>query len=159
ARSNDGPKMEPLRKDMNASDIVFSIFDGDIKDGSSKCTDEVYSQAVAYFNSFTVPVVYVTGDNEWTDCHRTNNGGYDNLERLDHIRKTMLTDTKSFGQSRLDLVHQGAPGQKFSENTRFVHEGIVFVGLNIPGSNNNKVLDDADCTKKSARTPAQCAAD
>lgn len=30
------------------------------------------------------------GGNEWTDCHCTNNGGYDNLERLDHVREVML---------------------------------------------------------------------
>ena len=35
----------------------------------------------------------------------------------------------------------------------------MFVGLNVPGSNNNKVNDDEACTKKSARTPEQCAAD
>ena len=42
---------------------------------------------------------------------------------------------------------------------RVAHKGIVFVGVNIPGSNNNKVLDDKDCTNKSARTRAQCDAD
>src|SRR4030095_2017326 len=47
----------------------------------------------------------------------------------------------------------------FVENFRFAHGGIVFVGLNIPGSNNNKILDDKDCTAKSARTLAQCDAD
>ena len=29
------------------------------------------------------PVIYTPGDNEWTDCHRVNNGGYNPLERLD----------------------------------------------------------------------------
>ena len=43
ARSKDEPKMPALQADMNASDIAFSIFDGDIKDGSSKCTDNVYT--------------------------------------------------------------------------------------------------------------------
>jgi hypothetical protein len=40
-----------------------------------------------------------------------------------------------------------------------MRHGVMFVGLNVPGSNNNKVMDDKDCTSKSARTPAQCAAD
>jgi hypothetical protein len=35
----------------------------------------------------------------------------------------------------------------------------MFVTLNIPGSNNNKVADEKECTNKSARTGAQCAAD
>ena len=159
ARANDLPKIAPLIADMNASDIAFSMYDGDIKDGSSKCTDDVYTAAIDMFNSFKMPAVYVPGDNEWTDCHRTNNGGYDNIERLDHLRKAMFTDTESFGQSKMPLDHQGKPGEKFAENTRFVRGNIVFVGLNIPGSNNNKVNSDKICTNKSARTPEKCAAD
>src|SRR5689334_5160957 len=105
------------------------------------------------------PAVYVPGDNEWTDCHRTNNGGYDNLERLTYLRSVMFAKPESFGQEKIGLDHQGKPGEKFSENTRFVHNGIVFVTLNLPGSNNNKVADGECVNKKSARTEAQCAAD
>ena len=33
------------------------------------------------------PVTYaVIGDNDWTDCHRANNGGYNSPERLGKIR-------------------------------------------------------------------------
>ena len=46
ARSKDDGKMPALQADMNASDIAFSIFDGDIKDGSSKCSDDVYTGAI-----------------------------------------------------------------------------------------------------------------
>ena len=159
AKSNDLPKIKGLIDDMNASDVAFAMFDGDIKDGSSKCDDKVFTDAIAMFNSFKMPSVYVPGDNEWTDCHRTNNGGYDNLERLDHVRKVMFADPQSFGMQKMAMDHQAAPGEKFSENVRFVHEGIVFVGLNIPGSNNNKVNDDKTCTSKSARTKEQCDAD
>ena len=159
ARSKDDPKMPALQADMNASDIAFSIYDGDIKDGSSKCSDDAYTWAIDYFNKFTKPVVYVPGDNEWTDCHRTNNGGFDNLERLDHLRKVMFPVYDTFGKTTLAVHHQGKLGQKFVENVRFVHGGIVFLGLNVPGSNNNKVNDDKTCTNKSARTADQCKAD
>src|SRR5882724_12549840 len=103
ARAKDQPKIAPLIADMNASDIAFSLYDGDIKDGSSKCSDDVYTDAIKMFDALQKPAVYVPGDNEWTDCHRTNNGGYDNLERLDHLRKAMFTDTESFGQSKMPL--------------------------------------------------------
>ncbi len=156
AKDNDAPKMKALIDSMNASDIAFSMFDGDIKDGSSKCTDDVFAQAIALFDSLKAPAVYVPGDNEWTDCHRLNNGGYDNLERLAYMRKVMFKGPDSFGEKKMPLEHQAAP---YVENTRFEHGGIVFVGLNIPGSNNNKVNDDKACTKKSARTAEQCAAD
>jgi hypothetical protein len=159
AKADDAPYIPALIADMNASDVAFSIYDGDIKDGSSECTDNIYTDAVAMFDSLKKPVIYVLGDNEWTDCHRTNNGGYDNLERLDHIRKTMFNTVETFGQEKMTVEHQGGPGEKFVENTRFAKGGAMFVGLNIPGSNNNKVGSDKDCTNKSARTPEQCAAD
>jgi len=158
AKANDAPKIPRLLESINASDIAFSIYDGDIKDGSSKCTDDVYTDALAMFGQMKKPVLYVPGDNEWTDCHRLNNGGYDNLERLAHLRKTMFPTMDTLGQTRLPVARQGKAGEKFVENTRFTYNNIVFVGLNVPGSNNNKVLDDKDCTNKSARTPAICEA-
>ena len=158
AKANDAPKIPRLIADMNASDILFSIYDGDIKDGSSKCTDDVYTDAIGMFNTLKRPAVYIPGDNEWTDCHRLNNGGYDALERLDHIRKTMFSDNRSFGRKRMPLQHQGRPGEKYVENTRFTQGGIVFAGINMPGSNNNKISSAAECGQKSARTPEQCEA-
>jgi hypothetical protein len=141
---------------INASDIAFSIYDGDIKDGSSLCTDTVYADALKMFGKMKKPVVYVPGDNEWTDCHRLNNGGMDTLERLAHIRKVMFPTMESLGQRTMPLEHQGKLGAKFVENTRFSHGGITFVGINMPGSNNNMVMSAQDCSHKSARTPAQC---
>lgn len=158
AKANDGPKMPALIADMNASDIAFSLYDGDIKDGGSKCTDDVYEAAVAMFNQLKKPVVYVPGDNEWTDCHRTNNGGYDPVERLNHIRKTMFARAESFGQQRMPLEHQGELGGKFAENTRFFRDGVMFIGLNVQGSNNGRVRTPEDCAFRSNRTPAQCEA-
>ena len=157
-KAGDQPKIPALLDSINRSDIAFSIYDGDIKDGSSQCTDDIYRSALAMFGQMHKPIVYVPGDNEWTDCHRLNNGGYDGLERLDHLRKIMFPTVDSLGKRTMPLAHQGRPGEKFVENTRFSHRGIVFATLNMPGSNNNKILDGKDCTFKSARTPAQCEA-
>jgi hypothetical protein len=159
AKGGDEPKIPALIADINKSEIAFSIYDGDIKDGSSKCTDDTYDRAIAMFGQFKKPVVYVPGDNEWTDCHRTNNGGYDNLERLTYLRKVMFANGGVFGAEKMPVEHQGKPAEKFVENTRFARDGVMFVTLNVPGSNNNKVVGEKDCTNKSARTGAQCAAD
>ncbi len=157
-KAGDDARLPAVLHSINQSDIAFSIYDGDIKDGSSECTDALYAQALAMFGQLRKPVVYVPGDNEWTDCHRLNNGGYDALERLAYLRKTMFPTASSLGQRQMPLLHQGRPGEKFYENTRFSRGRVVFVGLNMPGSNNNKILDDKDCTYKSARTAAQCEA-
>jgi len=155
-KAGDGPKLPAVLQSLNQSDIAFSLYDGDIKDGSSQCTDDVYTDALNMFGSLKKPVVYVPGDNEWTDCHRLNNGGMDPLERLAHIRRVMFASPSSLGQTQMALEHQGKPGEKFVENTRFSHGGVVFVGINMPGSNNNLVLNAKECANKSARTPAQC---
>ena len=155
-KAGDDPKIPALLKSINKSDIAFSIYDGDIKDGSSKCTDDIYAAALTMFGELNKPVIYVPGDNEWTDCHRLNNGGYDGLERLAYLRKTMFPGTRSLGKRTLPLNHQAPLGEKFVEHTRFAHKGIVFATLNVPGSNNNNILDEKECTQKSARTAAQC---
>jgi len=155
-KAGDEPKIPALIKSMNRSDILFSIYDGDIKDGSSECTDDVYALALRMFGALKKPVVYTPGDNEWTDCHRVNNGGYDALERLAHLRKTMFPAGRSLGRRTMALLNQGRPGEKFVENTFFSHGGIVFATLNMPGSNNNRILNELECTYKSVRSAADC---
>jgi hypothetical protein len=156
-RADDNKKLPAVLESINKSDIAFSIYDGDIKDGSSKCTDDIYTDALMMFNSMAKPVVYVPGDNEWTDCHRTNNGGYDGLERLLHLRRVMYPTLNSLGQTTMPLEHQGkATGDKFIENVRFSRGPVVFVGLNVPGSNNNVIMSAKECGNKSVRKQEQC---
>ena len=155
-KAGDDAKLPAVLQSINQSDIAFSLYDGDIKDGSSKCTDDVYTDALKMFNSMAKPVVYVPGDNEWTDCHRSNNGGFNTLERLAHLRKVMFPSANSLGQTTLALEQQGKLGEKFVENSRFSHGGVVLVGINQPGSNNNVVMSEKECKNKSARDNAQC---
>jgi hypothetical protein len=155
-KAGDDSKLPAVLSSINAADIAFSLYDGDIKDGSSQCTDGIYTDALTMFGSMKKPVVYVPGDNEWTDCHRSNNGGYDALERLTHLRKVMFPTPNSLGQSTMPLEQQGKLGAKYVENTRFSYGPVVFAGLNVPGSNNNLILSAKECTAKSARKAPQC---
>lgn len=160
AKNGDDHKIENLINSMNSAHLEFTVFDGDTKDGSSICMDELIgAKAIERFNQLKAPTVYIPGDNEWTDCHRVNNGGYNALERLDYIRRTMFGKIESFGQHKMKLAHQGNVAAAYSENTRWIHKGVVFVGLNIPGSNNNKVNEGACVSSKSVRTQADCDAD
>jgi hypothetical protein len=148
-------KIPALVQDINDSGVVFSVFDGDIKSGSSRCDDVVYTEAVDRFNTFDRPMIYVPGDNEWTDCHRTNNGGFNALERLGFLRATLFAGPQSFGQKTLLLEHQDL----YPENTRWTFGDVVFVGLNVPGSNNNLVHPGQCVSSKSARAQTDCDAD
>jgi hypothetical protein len=127
------------------------------------CIDKTLKDdATKMFNSLAIPTVYVPGDNEWTDCHRINNGSYNNLERLKFLRESMFQSSKSFGgnaKTQLTLTRQGTPGAAYSENSRWTKGNVVFVTLNIPGSNNNKVTAGKCTDAKSARTQAECDAD
>jgi hypothetical protein len=156
AKANDNPKIPALIKDINASGVAFSLYDGDIKDGSSLCENSQYTNAISRFNTFKKPMVYIPGDNEWTDCHRTNNGGYNNLERLTHIRQTMANTPYSFGMKKMKLERQGLLAGEYAENVRFSYGKVMFVGLNVPGSNNNKVSSDECISSKSVRTLDDC---
>lgn len=155
-KAGDAQKMPAVLSSLNSAKIDFSIFVGDIKDGSSKCTDDIFTDAIKMFDSMSHPVVYIPGDNEWTDCHRLNNGGYDSQERLAHLRKVMFTKPVSFGSKPIALESSKDQDSLYIENKRFVKNKVMFVTLNIPGSNNNKILDEKDCKNKSARSTLQC---
>ena len=74
------------------------------------------------------------------------------------LRRAMSGRPNTFARRRLTLTRQRGPGQTYPENIRFEHAGIVFVGINMPGSNNNLVLDGNDCVRGSVRTAADCEA-
>jgi hypothetical protein len=91
------------------------------------------------FQASSVPLVYVPGDNDWTDCHRRSNGGYDPLERLDRLREMFFVGEYSLGQKPMPLLRQSADPAfvKYRENVRWEAGGALFVTLNLPGSDNN----------------------
>jgi hypothetical protein len=120
--------------------IAFTVFDGDIKNGSERCDQSQYDLAVKNFGSFRGPLVYVPGDNEWTDCDRASNGGFDPNERLALVRRTFAATPQSLGQRTLTLARQSAA---FPENVRWQRGEVTYVGLNIPGSDNNAPQFDA----------------
>ena len=159
---NDDPSdkttaIEQTISSMNKHHLDFTMFVGDTKNGHSLCTDQAIGQDIIdIFNSLKAPTLYSVGDNEWTDCHRTSNGSYDPIERLSYIRSTFFSSNYSQGKHPIRVQRQGELGGAYSENSRVVKSGVEFVALHIPGSNNNLVVTDKQCTKKSNRTQADC---
>lgn len=107
---------------------------GDIKNGSSRCDTAYFQQIRTAFDGFADPLVYTPGDNEWTDCHRANNGGYTPTERLAVLRQTFfpVPGRTLGGAKRVDA--QAAP---YVENTSWTDGGVVFGVVNVPGSNDD----------------------
>jgi hypothetical protein len=125
--------------DMNARPLAFTTFDGDIKNGKEPCDRRFYDAALANFNTFTRPLVYLPGDNEWTDCDRVAGGGYRPNERLALIRSMFAGTPRSLGGHTIYLQRQS----RYPENVRWRYGPVMFLGLNIPGSDNNAPQFDA----------------
>jgi hypothetical protein len=125
---------------VNEENPDFVIHLGDTKSGSTLCSDEFYNRQKVLFSIFTAPLLYTPGDNEWTDCHRSNNGSYDPLDRLKMLRKIVF-DGGYFEQSaRLGLQSQGTLMEEFSEfieNQMWISSGTLFLLIHVVGSNNN----------------------
>jgi hypothetical protein len=135
-----GPPYRALIDRINQIEPAFSVHVGDIKSGSTLCSDEEFAQQKTHFQRFKGAVFYTPGDNEWTDCHRVNNGGFDPLERLGKIRQVFFTPGLSLGLNPIKASNQSSVqpqyGQ-FIENMRWIHHKVLFVTLHIVGSNNN----------------------
>jgi hypothetical protein len=150
-----------LIADMNAADVQFTVNDGDLKAGngltgnppSANCDDALYDRALGWLNSLEKPAMFTPGDNDWTDCDRTSNGGYASLERLDHERQLFFSTPSSLGRHTLqqevqsDLTCAGydptaSDGTKTKpaacvENRRWEFRGVMYVTVNIQGTCNN----------------------
>ena len=125
---------------------------GDIKSGSTVCSDDYYSRIRKNFDTFEDPLVYTIGDNEWTDCHRPNNGAYNPLERLAAIRKIFFPQPWfTLGRDPARVETQAEQG--FPENVRWRRAGVAFAALHIVGSNNSL----APWTGNTTATPEQTA--
>ena len=115
---------------------------------------------------FNDPLVYTPGDNEWTDCHRANNGAYDPLERLAVIRAMFFPiPGLALGGGRKLTMSQSMLGgfETFVENQLWFESSVAFATLHVVGSNNNLAPwfgDDTTGTKMDdpARRTAEVAA-
>lgn len=121
-----------LVDEVNAAGVAFTVNVGDLK-GGGECDDGVLTRARETFDRFAAPLVYVPGDNEWTDCWGS---GQDPLERLAAIRRTMYPDGRSFGRRPITLDQQRPD---HPEHSRWQEGGLTAIGLHVVGSNNNHV--------------------
>jgi hypothetical protein len=134
---------EPVFRGMLASlddeTLAFIVHVGDFKGAASPCSDTLFEERRAQFNSSRHALIYTPGDNEWTDCHRASAGGYDPVERLDKLRALFFSGDSSLGRQAMPLERQSADPRfaAYRENQRWRVGRYLFVTLNLPGSNNN----------------------
>lgn len=136
---------------MSAQQVAFIAHVGDIKNGKDRCEDSLFEDRLVLFNTSRVPFILVPGDNEWTDCERVSNGAFNPEERLAKLRSLFWNDGFSLGQLRMPLERQTGV---YREHSRFRVGPVLFVTLNLPGSNNNFGLTDQPRPEYLARNPA-----
>lgn len=133
--SRELEKFPALIESINNDPFIGTVVHiGDIKSGSSECTDEIYLNVYELFFTFTQALIYAIGDNEWTDCHRFSSGSYNPIERLAKLREIF------FSQPGLSLGGVARPlevQQNYPENQRWSEAQVIFSALHIVGSNNN----------------------
>ena len=136
--------------DINADpDVETAVHLGDIKSGSTLCSDAYYDAIAGFFALFSDPLVYTPGDNEWTDCHRTNNGGYNPLERLAKVREVFFPRPNTTLGKKTHVRSQAG----YPENVQWKEAKTVFGAVHVVGSNNSL----APWTGETAPTPEQLA--
>ncbi len=159
-----------LIADMNSQELAFTVHDGDLKAGNgtvgsttpTTCSNDLYAQALGYFNALRSAAMFTTGDNDWTDCDRASNGGFNSRERLDYERQLFFSTDFSLGQTpirqqvqrdKLCLDHDNKL-TACVENRRWALKGVVYATLNIQGSCNNLCDTAPDPAEWAARNAA-----
>ena len=126
--------LDAMIDQMNGEDLAFVIHVGDITGGLGPCSDAWLDARKRQFDRSGHPFVIVPGDNEWVDCHRT---GRDPMERLGRFRELFEAGGESLGERKIRLERQSGPFAEYREHLRWIAGGVLFVGLNVQGSNNN----------------------
>ena len=121
-------RLDGLIDALNAEPLAFVVHVGDITSGRGPCTDEWFAARKAQFARISAAFVLLPGDNDWTDCHRS---GFDPLERLRAWRKVFCPSSTS----HFRLERQEG---EYCEHVRWTFGGLLFVALNVQGSNNNR---------------------
>jgi hypothetical protein len=123
--------------EINADpDVRRVIHLGDIKNGSSRCDDAYFADRLADFRRFEDPLVYTPGDNEWTDCHRANNGAYLPTERLSAVRDLFFPRPgRTLGRHERKVDFQS---DAYPENVTWSQSHVRFGTVHLVGSNDDQ---------------------
>ena len=133
-------KFDHVIDSINAAPRVrFVVHTGDVKAGSERCDDELLQKRYNQFQKLQDAVIVTPGDNDWTDCHRSNNGGYLPTERLAKFREIFYpVPGLTSGQHRLHVRTQAnmAGYGDYVENTMWGFNGAMMATVHVVGSNN-----------------------
>ncbi|OZA36287.1 MAG: hypothetical protein B7X87_14300 [Hydrogenophilales bacterium 17-64-34] len=133
-------KFDRVIDSINAAPRVrLVVHTGDVKAGSERCDDDLLQKRYNQFQTLKDAVIVTPGDNDWTDCHRANNGGYVPTERLAKFREIYYpVPGLSGGQHRMPVRTQArmAGFDDYVENMMWSFNGAMMATVHVVGSNN-----------------------
>jgi len=134
-------------------DVSMVLHTGDIHSGKEVCTEDYNKSILSMFNSFSTPLIYTPGDNEWIDCQKSGQGGGtsksyslgDPYKNLDLVRSIFFSQPgKTLGKSPVTVHTQATeynpnyPTDKaYVENVWFEKSNVLIGTINLPGGSNN----------------------
>jgi len=130
----EAPALDALIERMNREELAFVIHVGDLTSGRGPCTDRWFEKRKRQFAKSRHPLILIPGDNDWVDCHRS---GFDPLERLQRFRERFESGDRSLGEPSIELERQSGRYSDYREHLRWIAAGVLFLAVNVPGSNNN----------------------
>ena len=125
--------------EMNGERLAFVVHVGDIKASWTRCTNALFDERRALFARSQSPIVVLPGDNDWVDCVTAAAGQFDALERLERFRVLFHDGDASLGARPMRVERQSSDPRfaEYRENLRWRFGDVLYVGVNVPGSNNN----------------------
>ena len=127
-------------------DVDLVVHVGDIHSGSQPCNAAYNKTIFDFFQTFADPFVYTPGDNEWTDCQKVKEmSSGAPLDELAKVRALFFpTAGKTLGGAPRVVTSQANAFDVFHpedaayvENVMWEQSSVLFVTLNIPGSNDD----------------------
>src|SRR3954467_11539161 len=148
-----------LTDSVNADrDVSLVVHVGDIHSGSMPCTsagilppvaksNPGWNQRIFFeFQQFDEPVVYLPGDNEWADCHKSKQfASGAPLNELASLRElfysrpgvTLGLHPRRVMSQALHAEESFPADSQFVENVMWTDSDVLFATFNIPGGSND----------------------
>ncbi len=141
-----------MLREIDLEEVEFVVHVGDFKHGWSSCGDPVFEQRREMLAASRHALIYLPGDNEWTDCWRLLAGAYDPLERLAKLREMFFDSTLSLGKHPLTLARQSdaAAAPHYPEHVLWIRGKVLLAGFNLPGGDNNRGRMPAEHARRDA---------
>lgn len=137
ASPNDSAPLAQAIAASDADDLAFVVANG-FKRIDEPCSDQLYESRRDMLSSAKNGLVLSLAGSDWSECKNAS-GHATAVERLSRVRDLFYTDEFSFGGSKIPLIRQSnaAKFRGYVENARWEIDGILFVALNLPSTNNH----------------------